>query len=60
MNKFNVIHFVAHCLDCSWETSEYLTGRTKAAAHAKKEKHKVTGEIGKYVEYNGRRGEEGI
>lgn len=46
------VHFVAHCDDCDWETSDFLRGPEAALSHAKSKRHKVVGESGYYHGYD--------
>lgn len=49
-----VVHGVANCDDCSWESFSYKNILAISANHAKHHKHKVSVEIGYAYEYNGR------
>jgi len=50
----HLVHFIAHCTDCSWETGDFITGQKAASDHARNKGHKVSAESGYAVEYNGR------
>lgn len=54
MSNKSLIHFIANCMDCSWETGDFLAGQKAARQHAKRYKHKVSGESGYSVVYDGR------
>lgn len=49
-----VVHLIAGCEDCEWESQSYKNGQALAAIHAKKHKHLVWYEIGLAGEYDGR------
>lgn len=49
-----VVHIVAECKDCTWQTKSYKNGQAIAAKHAKKHKHLVNVDVGLMVVYNGR------
>ena len=49
---YSVVHGIAHCEDCDWETESYKNCRAIAAQHAKKHGHKVTGEVGIAFSYD--------
>lgn len=51
------VHVIVACEDCDWESGDFLTGREKAAEHARKHKHKVRGEAGYAIVYDHREGE---
>ena len=44
--SYGVVHAVVHCEDCDWTTESYKNAQAIAAKHAKKYKHRVTGELG--------------
>ena len=46
-----LVHFIAHCTVCSWQTQDYLTGQKKVAAHAKNTGHKVIADLGYICAY---------
>ena len=52
--RFGVVHIVAECEDCDWNTQNYKNGQAIAAIHAKSHKHKVHVEVGLSVCYDGR------
>ena len=45
-NKMSVVHVIAYCLSCGWQTEDYIYGRRKAAQHAKGFCHRVSVEVG--------------
>lgn len=49
-----LVHFVAHCSDCDWETDCYPGGLAEARAHARKHRHMVTAESGYFHRIDGR------
>lgn len=54
-----LVHAVFECA-CGWSCQDYLTAQRKAAEHAKKPGHKVSGDLGYAVTYEGRpRGRKG-
>ena len=53
--KMGIIHVIANCRDCAWESSDYLTAQHSAAEHAKKRKHVVLVEIAKAGTYDGKK-----
>lgn len=50
-----VTHIFATCEDCGKAFENYKNGQALAAKHAKKYKHKVTGDIGLAFEYDGKK-----
>ena len=54
-----VVHVLAECKDCSWETKNYKNGQAIAAIHAKKHGHLVHYEVGLCGDYDGRKDEAG-
>lgn len=48
------IHAIFTCLDCGSKFQNYKNAEKLANRHATKLKHKVTGEVGFAVKYNGR------
>ena len=40
------VHLIADCQDCNWSNTDFIDGRSKAAEHAKRTGHRVTGEEG--------------
>lgn len=55
-HAYSVVHAVIKCNDCDWEAPSYKNAQATAAIHAKKHLHKVSGELGIYVMYDGREG----
>lgn len=53
--EYGVVHGLAECQDCSWESSSYKNIQAIAAVHAKKYGHRVTGEVGCAFSYDCRR-----
>lgn len=53
---YGVIHGVVRCLDCNWETHSYKNAQAIAKIHAQKHKHRVEGELGIAIMYDGREG----
>lgn len=51
-----VVHGIATCDDCAWESSSYKNILAVAANHAKHHKHKVRVEVAYNYIYDGRRG----
>lgn len=51
---YGVVHAVVKCEDCSWEATNYKNAQATAKIHAKKYKHKVSGELGIDFGYDGR------
>ena len=52
--EYGVVHGVAHCLDCDWDTESYKNAQAIAAKHAKTYGHRVEGELGIAFSYDGR------
>ena len=52
--KFGVVHCIAKCQDCEWNSQNYINAQATAAKHAKKYKHKVFVEVGMSGYYDGR------
>ena len=52
--SYGVIHAFVECEDCGWITESYKNAQAIAKIHAKKYKHRVTGELGISFSYNGR------
>ena len=52
--KFGVVHGLASCQDCGWETSSYKNCQEIAAIHARKNRHRVQVEIGIAGWYDGK------
>jgi len=51
--KIGVVHCIAKCEDCGKEFSNYPNAQALAAKHAKKYRHKVSGEVGIAFWYDG-------
>ena len=49
-----LVHAIFHCEDCEWEAPNYKNAQAIAAKHAMTKKHKVTGETGIAIIYDGR------
>jgi hypothetical protein len=47
-----LVHFLAQCDECGWNTQDYEHGPRKAAEHARRTGHAVSGEKGYAVRYN--------
>ncbi len=52
--SYGVVHGVASCEGCDWETHCYKNAQANAARHAKAKGHKVCGEVGCGYTYDGR------
>jgi len=52
--SYGVIHGIVKCLDCDWETSSYKNAQAIGKIHADKHGHKVEGELGIAIMYDGR------
>jgi len=52
--SYGVVHAVVECEDCDWTTESYKNAQAIASIHARKYKHRVTGELGIAFSYNGR------
>lgn len=50
---YAVVHGLAECKDCGWETASYKNAQALAAQHAKKYGHRVVGELGIAFSYTG-------
>ena len=46
-----LVHFIANCTVCNWETQDYQTGQKEAAAHAQNTGHQVTADLGYTCSY---------
>lgn len=46
-----LIHFMAECSECDWETEDYINGQRLASEHARKTGHHVEAEEGYAVKY---------
>jgi len=44
--RYGVVHGLANCRDCGWETQSYKNAQALAARHALTYGHHVEGEIG--------------
>jgi len=51
---YGVIHAIMRCQDCGWETYSYKNAQAIAKIHAKKYKHRVEGELGISLFYDGK------
>ena len=51
---YGVIHAIVRCQDCDWETYSYKNAQAIAKIHAKTHKHRVEGELGISIMYDGR------
>jgi len=51
---YGVVHGVAKCQDCGWETYSYKNAQAISKKHAMKHGHKVEGELGIAFFYDGR------
>ena len=49
-----VVHVIAECKDCNWQTENYKNGQAIAAKHARKYEHVVIVDVGLIVEYDGK------
>lgn len=45
------IHCIAHCRNCEWQDEDFLKSKKEAQKHAKKFKHVVDVEEGKWFVY---------
>lgn len=52
-SEYGVIHGIARCLSCTWETQSYKNAQALAAQHAKRYGHSVEGEVAYYYRYDG-------
>lgn len=48
-----LVHAVMSCEECGWEEGNFLEAQETARAHAKKYGHKVAGELGYALVYDG-------
>lgn len=53
-HTYSVIHAIIKCEDCDWEAKSYKNAQATAKIHASKYKHRVDGELGIAVGYDGR------
>lgn len=51
MVKKWLIHFIAECTVCRWNTEDHIKGQEKASQHALRTGHLVKAEAGYAVEY---------
>lgn len=51
---YSVVHGIAACDDCGWQTDSYKNAQAIAAIHARAHGHRVHGEIGCVYIYDGR------
>ena len=49
---YSIVHAIIQCQDCDWEAKSYKNAQATAAKHAKKYKHRVSGELGIFVGYD--------
>ena len=52
--KYGVTHAIIECRDCDWRTESYKNAQAIAKIHAKTHKHRVEGELGIGIMYDGR------
>ena len=52
-----IVHAIFTCEDCGKHWEDYLTAQNNARRHAKKHGHKVEGDLGYCVSYNGKEDE---
>ncbi len=52
---YGIIHAIVKCLDCKWETQSYENAQAIAHTHAEKHGHRVEGELGIAIMYDGRK-----
>jgi hypothetical protein len=52
--EYGVIHGIAECENCSWESSSYKNILAISKIHAEKHHHKVRGEVCSMFVYDGR------
>ena len=50
--EYGVVHGVATCETCGWETQSYKNAQALAARHALSHGHRVVGEVGCYYTYD--------
>ena len=53
--RYGVVHAIVNCLDCDWETFSYKNARAISKIHADTHGHRVEGEIGISIMYDGRK-----
>ena len=46
-----LVHFIAKCDVCKWQTEDYLAGPRRAAEHSRKTGHTVSAELGYAAKY---------
>lgn len=56
--RTHIIHAMATCLDCDWESQDYSTARRKGWDHNRRTGHAVRVEIGRAFHYPRRQGEQ--
>ena len=49
----HVVHAILRCTepDCGWSSEDYTTAQREASVHSRVYGHKITGEVGRHVEY---------
>ncbi len=52
--RYGVVHATMKCEDCEWETSSYKNAQAISKIHAKTHHHRVEGELGISLVYDGR------
>ena len=50
--RIGIVHVIANCRDCSWESGNYLTAQALAVRHAKLKRHVVNVEVEKAGTYD--------
>lgn len=53
--SYDVVHGVAQCADCKWNTASYKNAQAISKIHARTYEHKVSGGLGIAFEYDGRK-----
>lgn len=56
--SYGVVHGMAACATCGWETQSYKNAQALAAIHARKYGHHVEGELGISFTYTGEAADE--
>ncbi len=51
--QYGVVHGLANCETCGWNTQSYKNAQANAAKHAKRTGHRVAGEVGYAYWYDG-------
>lgn len=54
-SEYSVVHAIVECQDCGWRTESYKNAQAIAKIHADKHKHRVEGELGIFIMYDGRK-----